>query len=238
MLILAVDSATPVAGIALVDGSQVLKEEFLNYKKTHSETLLPAIDRVLKECECSLEDLSAIAVTIGPGSFTGLRIGLAAVKGLSVAAGKPIIGVSTLDVLAHNVFNSNALVCALLNARKNEIYHCMYDASHCFPVRITDIMVSSPQQFLTLAETAAQLHYKDTFIMVGDGFYQYGSFLKAALGQRLIDIPLHSMLPRAAALGSLAINRLLKNDLEDTGKIKPLYIRLSEAENRLGRGEV
>ncbi|HPT69519.1 MAG TPA: tRNA (adenosine(37)-N6)-threonylcarbamoyltransferase complex dimerization subunit type 1 TsaB, partial [Syntrophomonas sp.] len=115
MYILAIDSATPVAGLALLNDQKVIREDFINYKKTHSETLMPGVDRVLHDCEMNTADIDVIAVTVGPGSFTGLRIGLATAKGLSMACGKPLIGISTLDVLAHNIVFSNHLVCPLLD---------------------------------------------------------------------------------------------------------------------------
>ena len=87
----------------MLDEEKLIREEFINYKKTHSETLMPMIDELLRGCDRSLADLTALAITIGPGSFTGLRIGLAAIKGLSLAADLPVVGISTLDVLAHNI---------------------------------------------------------------------------------------------------------------------------------------
>ena len=128
MYILAIDSATPVAGVALIHDKKLIREDFVNFKKTHSETLMPMADKVLHDCEIEIKDLAAIAVTIGPGSFTGLRIGLAAAKGLSLASAKPLIGISTLDVLAHNLAYTNGLVCPLLDARKQEVYTAFYDA--------------------------------------------------------------------------------------------------------------
>ncbi len=103
MLVLAVDSATPCAGVALVEDNNVLYEEMANLGKTHSQTLMPMIDRALQVGGYSIMDLSAIAVTVGPGSFTGLRIGMGTVKGLSLAAGKPIVAVSTLETIAYNL---------------------------------------------------------------------------------------------------------------------------------------
>jgi tRNA threonylcarbamoyladenosine biosynthesis protein TsaB len=166
-LILAVDSATPVAGVALLNEDKLIREDFVNYKKTHSETLMPMIDKVLSDCDCSMQDVTALAVTTGPGSFTGLRIGLAAVKGLSLACGKPIIGISTLDVIAANIISSNALVCPLLDARKQEVYTAIYDASGLTPIRLTEETACSPQEFIDMACTAANRYGKDQFILLG-----------------------------------------------------------------------
>ena len=107
MYILAIDSATPVAGVALLRDESLIVETFANIGLTHSETLMPMVDRVLKDAGLPVGQLHAIAVTIGPGSFTGLRIGLAAAKGLALAADKPLIGISTLEALAHNLSYSS-----------------------------------------------------------------------------------------------------------------------------------
>ncbi|MEN6349806.1 MAG: tRNA (adenosine(37)-N6)-threonylcarbamoyltransferase complex dimerization subunit type 1 TsaB [Syntrophomonas sp.] len=238
MLILAVDSATPVAGVALLNEEKIIKEEFSNYKKTHSETLMPTIERVLNESEVALHDITAIAISTGPGSFTGLRIGMATVKGLCLAAGKPLVAVPTLDALAHNITASDALVCPLLDARKQEVYTAFYDASGICPQRQGDMMACSPQQFVELALQKGHELGKEYFLLLGDGYYPYKEFFREALGDKLILPPRHSMLLRAAAVGDLAIYKASRGDFEDPFKIKPVYIRLSEAEHRLGKGEL
>lgn len=238
MLILAVDSATPVAGVALLNEDKLIREDFVNYKKTHSETLMPMIDKVLRDCGCSMQDVSALAVTTGPGSFTGLRIGLAAIKGLSLASGKPVIGISTLDTIAHNIISSEALVCPLLDARKQEVYTAIYDVSGLIPTRLTEEVACSPQEFADMARTAASQYGKDRFILLGDGFYPYQDFFREEMGDKLQFVPHHLMLPRAAALGSLAIEKYRRQEFEDAFKLCPRYIRLSEAEYRLSRGEI
>jgi tRNA threonylcarbamoyladenosine biosynthesis protein TsaB len=155
LLILAVDSATPVAGVALINEDKLIREDFVNYKKTHSETLMPMINKVLSDCDCSIQDVSALAVTTGPGSFTGLRIGLATIKGLCLSSGKPVIGISTLDVIAHNIAYSEALVCPLLDARKQEVYTAIYDVSGLIPVRLTEEVACSPREFVDMTRSAA-----------------------------------------------------------------------------------
>jgi len=238
LLVLAVDSATPVAGVALVDENKVIKEEFINYKKTHSETLMPVIDRVFKECECGIDDLSVIAITIGPGSFTGLRIGMAAVKGLSLASGKPLVGVSTLDVLAHNISGSNALVCPLLDARKQEVYAAFYDVMGRYPKRLSELMACSPEDFVISALKTMESNKRDRVILLGDGYYPYRDYFQQVLGSKLLSIPIQLMLPKASALGSLGIEKAKQEKFEDVFKLRPIYIRLSEAEYRLGKGEL
>lgn len=238
MLILAIDTATPVAGVALVDEEKVIKEEFLNYKKKHSETLMPTIDRVLRECESSLTELEAIAVSTGPGSFTGLRIGMATAKGLSLASGKSLVGIPTLDVLACNVACTDALVCPLFNARKQELYAAFYDATGEFPRRVSELMACSPQDFVEYALNAAEETGRKRLILLGDGYYPYEDYFRDALGESLLKIPRHLMFPRASALGSLGVEKAKRKEFDNVFTIRPLYVRLSEAEYRLQRGEI
>ncbi len=238
MYILAIDSATPVAGLALLKEKSVIREEFVNFKKTHSETLMPMVDQVLRESEISVQDLDAIAVTIGPGSFTGLRIGLAAAKGLSLASGKPLIGVSTLDVLAHNIAFSDSLICPLLDARKQEVYTAFYDGSGIYPQRLTADMACSPEELVNRAQAQAEASAKKKIVLLGDGFNPYAQFFQDVLQECLQVPPAHLLLPRAAALGSLAWLRAGDKDFDDAFTLRPVYVRLSEAEYRLGKGEL
>jgi len=238
VLILVIDSATPAAGVALVDEDRVIIEDFINYKKTHSETLMPTVNRVMKQCDYSIQDIDALAVTAGPGSFTGLRIGMATVKGMSLASGKPVVAVSTLDTLACNISGSNALVCTALDARKNELYCGFYDAAETLPVRLKEPRACSPQDFLADALKLADTRQKEKLIILGDGYYTYSDYFKQELKDRLLPVPGHLMLPRAAAAGMLAVQKAKQGDYEDVFQLRPVYIRLSEAEYRLGKGAV
>jgi len=238
LLILAIDSSTPVAGVALLDEEKLIREEFVNYKLTHSETLMPMVDRILQACERSLADLTALAVTIGPGSFTGLRIGLAAIKGLSLAARLPVVGVSTLDVIAHNIVCSDTLVCPLLNARRQEVYTAFYDNRGLFPRRLSDEIACAPRDFAYEALQKAQEMGASRITLLGDGYYPYQDLLSDCLGDRLLTAPSHLMLPRASALGSLAIERAAREDFDEVMPMRPRYVRLSEAESKLGKGEL
>ena len=238
MYILAIDSATPVAGLALLNDERVIREDFIHFKKTHSETLMPGVDRIMHDCELTLDQLGAIAVTIGPGSFTGLRIGLAAAKGLSMSSGKPLIGISTLDVLAGNLVFSDNLVCPLLNARKQEVYTAFYEAGGAYPRRLTQDMACSPQEAATRARELVHRLGKRHITLLGDGYYPYEEFYQEYFREDLQIVPGPLMLPRAAVLGSLAWQRARHNDFDDTFAVRPVYVRLSEAEYRLGKGEL
>jgi len=238
MRILAIDSATPVAGVALVDENKVLCEEWVNYKKTHSQTLMPMVDQVLSRCDCTVADLQAIAVTIGPGSFTGLRIGLAAAKGLALAVSKPLIAVSTLEILAHNICYSHCLVGALLDARKQEVYAAFYDVQSAYPQILSEETACSPAAVTAMAHDLMSQHNRDKLILLGDGAEPYEQYFMQEFGDDLLPLPMQHKLPRAACLGSLAVQKYKRQEFEDVFSLRPVYLRLSEAQTRLGIGEI
>ena len=129
MKILAVDSSGLVASIALVEDDQMIAEYTVNYKKTHSQTLVPMLDEIKKMIDLDLASLDAIAVVKGPGSFTGLRIGSATVKGLGLALNKPIISVPTVDALSYNAYGTDYLICPIMDARRDQVYTGLYEFS-------------------------------------------------------------------------------------------------------------
>ena len=126
MKILAIDSSGLVASAAILEDDSLIAEYTVNYKKTHSQTLLPMLDEIVKMTDTDLNAIDAIAVAEGPGSFTGLRIGAATVKGLGLALDKPVIGIPTVEGLAMNLYGTNALVCPLMDARRNQVYTGIY----------------------------------------------------------------------------------------------------------------
>lgn len=239
MLLLAVDSATPVAGVAILNEDKVLYEEFCNYKKTHSETLLPMIDQALKVCECSLSDIDVIGVTVGPGSFTGLRIGMAAVKGLSLASGKPVVAVSTLDMLAANIVpDEDGLLVPVLDARKNEVYSAVYEFRYGIMQKVVEEKAWGIDELALKVKEEQGSLFKKKVIILGDGYYPYADYWQDVFGESLILPPVPLMYPRAAAMGSLAFAKIERGDFVDIATLTPVYLRLSEAEYRLKRGEL
>ncbi|SHG39003.1 tRNA threonylcarbamoyladenosine biosynthesis protein TsaB [Thermosyntropha lipolytica DSM 11003] len=239
MLLLAIDSATPVAGVAILNEEKVLYEEFCNYRKTHSETLLPMIDRALKVCACSLHDIDVIGITAGPGSFTGLRIGMAAVKGLSLATGKPIVAVSTLDMLAANVLPcEDILAVPLLDARKNEVYSAVYTFRYGTMQKVVEEKAWGIEELALKIREKKESLFKKYVVILGDGYYPYAAYWQEVLEESLLLPPEHLMYPRSAAMGKIALAKAERGDFADVFTLTPVYLRLSEAEYRLGRGEL
>lgn len=224
MPVIAIETATVVGSIAIVDPARVISEITLNIRATHSEKLMAAIDRLLCGAGLAVEDMDGIAVSIGPGSFTGLRIGLSTAKGLSYASGKPLIGIPTLDALALNMTFSSYLTCPIQDARKGEVYAALYRPGAESPEKITDDMALDP------AALAGMITEKTVFI--GDGVNIYRDFLMKQVGGLYNEAPLPLQLPRASNVALLALKRLEKGDVDDPFALVPRYIRKSEAEIR------
>ncbi|ADI01343.1 MAG TPA: tRNA (adenosine(37)-N6)-threonylcarbamoyltransferase complex dimerization subunit type 1 TsaB [Syntrophothermus lipocalidus] len=232
MLVLALETATRVAGVALISEGKVQKEIFLHYRQTHSQTLMVMVDEVLKECEVGLNQIDAVAVSIGPGSFTGLRIGLATAKGLAMGSGKPIVGIPTLDALAYNACLFRGTVCPVLDARKDEVYTAFYKSDGSCMELVDRYRVCSPRALVDDVRTRAT----DGVVFLGDGAVRYREFLQQTLGDVAVWVPGNLAFPRASSVGLLAWHKLRGGGIDDARSIVPVYIRLSEAETRLGLG--
>lgn len=223
---LAIESATNVAGLAVVEEETVIGEIILNTGKTHSQRLMPMLARLLEEAELELEELDGIVVSGGPGSFTGLRIGMATAKGLAYAAQKPLVTVSTLDSLALNCTGRTELICPILNARRNEVYSAVYwvDSRGDFKL-VMPYRALPPKELIDFFRER-----NEQVVFLGDGVPVFGDLLLRELGNRCeLASPLDS-LPRAAALGWLGIKKLKQGEIADLVTAKPYYIRPSEAE--------
>ncbi len=229
-LIMAIDTASNCSSVALTRGSvlggQVLASLSLNSNVTHSRRLLAAIDWLLTETAIDWPVIAGLAVSLGPGSFTGLRIGMATVKGLATAIDKPLLGVSTLDALAMQC-PGDRLICAVLDARKKEVYCCFYKCDQQgVPRRVSPIQVLSPQQLVQ--------DISEPVLFVGDAVILYGDIWQDILGTYFVSAPRTLHYPCASALGLLAGEKLLQGQFLDPATAVPLYVRASDAELSLG----
>jgi tRNA threonylcarbamoyladenosine biosynthesis protein TsaB len=221
--ILAIDTSTRVGSIALVEGPLLKAQNILDIRATHNQRLLPGIERILTDAGWSLDDLDGFAVSLGPGSFTGLRIGLSIVKGLAWATGKPLVGVPTLDGLAANVSFVPYMICPILDARKGEIYAALYrQGDEGIPERLTSYMAIKPEEMLALIS--------ETTVIIGDGLLSHGDYLRRELGNLLVLAPPHLSVIHASSLAWLGWHRLRSGEFEDVSSCTPLYVRPSEAE--------
>jgi tRNA threonylcarbamoyladenosine biosynthesis protein TsaB len=229
MKILAIDTSTPVGSIALMQGEVLRAQYILNISATHNQRLLPGIDRILVDIGWTLDDLDALAVSLGPGSFTGLRIGMSIVKGLAWATGKPLAGVPTLDALAANIAPAPYPICSVLDARKGEIYAALYRKSDKqAPERLTPYMVIKPEELVS--------SISEKTVLVGDGLLQYGDYLAGELGELFLQAPPHLNVVHASSVAWLAGQMLRLGKHEDVSSCTPIYVRPSEAElNRMSK---
>jgi tRNA threonylcarbamoyladenosine biosynthesis protein TsaB len=225
-LILALDTATSCCSLALTAGTatngSVIASLSLNSRITHSRRLVTAIDWLISELEIDWPMIDGIAVGLGPGSFTGLRIGMATAKGLAATAGKPLLGVSTLDALAGNCLTTR-LICAAVDARKREVYVAFYRCDGSGTARrISEIRAVDPKKL--------QDGIKEPVVIVGDGVLVYGDCWRSERGELVEFAPAALHYPSAAVIGFLGGENLLNNQILDLASSVPLYVRASDAE--------
>jgi tRNA threonylcarbamoyladenosine biosynthesis protein TsaB len=225
MKLLALDSSGLVASVAVVTEDALLAEYTVNYKKTHSQTLLPMLDEITAMVELDLSDVDAIAVSAGPGSFTGLRIGSATAKGLGLALKKPIISVPTVDSLAYNLYGTDKLICPLMDAKRNQVYTGLYEF-------IGDqFHVVKEQTAVAVEEIIDEINrIGKNVIYLGDGTSVYQKILQEKTKTAYQFAPIHLNRQRAGAVGALGIQYYQMNKMEAAEQHEPVYLRLSQAE--------
>jgi tRNA threonylcarbamoyladenosine biosynthesis protein TsaB len=223
MKVLGIDTSTPCGSIGLIDGKSVISEYLLNVSVTHSERLLVAIDLVLRKAGCALDDLEGFAISLGPGSFTGIRIGVSTVKGLAYAVQKPVVGVSTLDVLASQVSPTPYLICPIIDARKGEVYSAFY--------RYEELdRLKRLSEFQAIRPGVLSRMLNERTIFLGDGVMAYGDDLRNWLKSFAIFSPPTLHIPHGSAVARLGVELLLRGEVLDLATFIPLYVRRSEAE--------
>ena len=244
MKVLAIDSSGLTASVAVVEDSRTIAEYTVDYKKTHSQTLLPMIDEVAKMTELELSDIDAIAVSGGPGSFTGLRIGSATAKGLGLALDKPLIHVPTVDGLAYQVYGCGDIICPIMDARRNQVYTGIYTFSakagkkegtrEVEPV----FQVLRMQMAIAVEDLIRRLNnYNRPVVFLGDGVPVYREMLSAGLEVPYSFAPSYMNRQRAAVIGALGIRYYKAGKYETAMEHQPEYLRQSQAERERARRE-
>ena len=239
MRILAVDSSGLVATVAVVEDGELeaktIAEYTMNFKKTHSQTLLPMLDEIVKMTELDLQTIDAIAVSGGPGSFTGLRIGSATAKGLGLALGKPLIHIPTVDGLAYNLCYTDQIVCPIMDARRNQVYTGIYKFED------DKMIVLEEQMAIGIEELDEKLqgYTGSGIVFLGDGVPVHRVILETELmkEQKISFAPAHLNHQRAAAVGALAIGYYKAGRMESAAEHKPDYLRVSQAERERAERE-
>ncbi len=227
MKILCVDTSGAVASAAVLDENNVLCEYSINHKKTHSQKLMPMMDQLLKNLELKPDDIDIYSAAIGPGSFTGLRIGVSAVKGIAQALNKPVIGVPTLEGLAFNVYGTGRLICPVIDARNNFVYSAVYSYEEGTSNLKThvDCQAFHINQLLDMI-----VEKKQNIIFLGDAVNKFKDIIKQKLGSQASFAAGHMLLQRAGSVGMAAYSRYLSGQTESYIDILPMYVRASQAE--------
>jgi tRNA threonylcarbamoyladenosine biosynthesis protein TsaB len=228
MKILSVECSATPCSVAVIEDGKVLASGFVNVKLTHSQTLMPMIDAMLKASFTDIGDIEGFAVSEGPGSFTGIRIGISAIKGMAAAKKLPCVGVSTLRAMAENYSDTDCLVCAVMDARCNQVYNALFDVSGGVITRLCDDRALMCDE---LKEEILKLNNDKQIIIVGDGadvFYPYVEGVekvsKACESKRYQN---------AVGVGMAAYESFSKNDTINPEKLLPVYLRLPQAEREL-----
>ncbi len=229
MKILAVDTSATAASVCIAEENKIIGESFINTALTHSQTLIPMVEQLLDNTNTSLKDVDAIAVNAGPGSFTGVRIGVAAVKGLAFADNIPCISISTLECMAYNMLGSDCIVCAAMDARCSQVYNALFKVSGEQVERIC------ADRALSLDELAHDLQrFNQPIVLVGDGAeicvkYFENSSVNAKLA------PVNKRIQTASSTACAAIKEALRGNTVSAEELMPTYLRLPQAQRELNK---
>ncbi|MEY8395406.1 tRNA (adenosine(37)-N6)-threonylcarbamoyltransferase complex dimerization subunit type 1 TsaB [Lachnospiraceae bacterium 45-P1] len=224
MRILGIESSSLVASVAIVEDGVTMAEYTANFKKTHSQTLLPMIDSMVELLGIELSTIDAIAVSGGPGSFTGLRIGSATAKGLGLALNKPLIHVPTLDATAYNLYGAGALICPIMDARRNQVYTGIYRFEKEFEI-------VHGQDVMDMGNLIQILNgLGEPVIFLGDGVPVYEKQVEENVSVPFRFAPAHTNRQRAASVAALGAVYFKEGKVETADEHGPDYLRKSQAE--------
>ena len=232
MKILGLDSSGIVASVAIVEDDVLIAEYTVNYKKTHSQTLLPMLDEIAKMTELDLNSIDAIAVAAGPGSFTGLRIGSATAKGLGLALKKPLIAIPTVEGLAYNLYDISGLICTIMDARRKQVYTGIYRFTD-HQLKVVEDQMAVPME--TVIEKLNQ--YGEAVTFLGDGVPVFHELIAEKMTVPYSFAPAHVNKQRAAAVAALGEIYYRQGKTETAMEHVPDYLRVSQAERERAERE-
>ena len=225
MKILGIDTTGQTASAALVEGDKLIAEFTMNYKLTHSQTILPMIADILERTETEKASIDCIACACGPGSFTGLRIGAATAKGFALALDKPIVAVPTLDALAYNVFETNKFICPIMDARRKQVYTGIYRFEN------HQLVTLKEQWAAPIEELLDELNQRGEMVtFLGDGVPVFGELIAEKLHVPYSFAPAHVNKQRAAAVAALGSIYYKEGRTETAMENVPEYLSVSQAE--------
>ena len=225
MNLLAIDASGVAGSVAYMKNGKLAGEYYFCDKLTHSQTIMPMLEHMKSLIQIDLEEIDAIAVTSGPGSFTGLRIGVTAAKALALALNVPIIGVPTLDVIAGGIHFTDYYICPIMDARRNQVYTALYKWQEDQLERLTDYMATDINEYVERLK-----EYEGKIIFLGDGVSVYREVIESILGDRALFAPSFCNLQHASVLGNMAEKLYEEGKSEDPSTFVPMYLRKSQAE--------
>lgn len=233
MKILGIDTSTEYLSLAIVDGNKILSKFHQRQDRQHSSLLIPTIDKLLKSCSLRLKDINGIALSIGPGSFTGLRIGVATCKGINIALGMPIIAIPTLDVIAYNFINEREeILCPVIDGKKEKVYTCFYRnlltnwGGSEGVERVTDYMLIDIDGLLKRIDKP--------ILIFGDAVKLYSDYCKRNL---FVSISAKDWFPKAEVVAKLGLSKAMKRQFANPDKLVPMYLHSKYCQVS-GRGQV
>lgn len=219
MNILAIDTSSQNATVALINNDRLVGEYTINNKKTHSQIIMPLIEDIIKKSGLEIKDIDVYAAGIGPGSFTGLRIGIATAKALAQAQKKKIIGVSSIGAIAKSIEYTQKLVCPIIDARRNDVYNTIYKDGKCI---VSDRAIS-------ISDLLDEIGDRET-VFAGDAVEIYKDKIIEKLGKNACFASRAHRLVKASAVAEMAFERAENNDFDDIYTLNPVYLRTSQAE--------
>ncbi len=220
--ILALDSTAEVSTVAVCQGKKLIADITLNTGNTHSQTLLPAVEQALKMAELSVNDIDVFACSTGPGSFTGVRIGVATIKGIAYGKNKPCVSVSTLEALAYNLIGINGIICPVMNARRSQVYNALFKCNEGVITRLcVDRAISISELDHELSDTDGNIY------LCGDG---YEITEKGFNKTKISFVPQRYRYQSAYSVAQIALKKYESNDFLTDAKFAPIYLRPSQAE--------
>lgn len=227
MTILAIDSSAKAVSVCIANEEKIIGEFFINTSLTHSQTLMPMTEQLLKNTEMTIDDVDAIAVNAGPGSFTGVRIGVAAAKGLAFPKNLPCVSVSTLESMAYNLLGTDCVVCAVMDARCSQVYNAMFRIKGETVERLTD------DRALSLSDLLLEFKQTDERILiVGDGAEITYDFLKNEASNAVLA-PKNRRTQTASSVALAAFQKLFEGKTQTAAELMPIYLRLPQAQREL-----
>ena len=227
MKVLALDTSGPNCSVAVIDEEKVIANFNLNIGITHSEILLPLVDELNKFSKLTLNDIDVYACNVGPGSFTGLRIGIATIKGFALSLNKPVISVPTLTSLAYNVPYFDGTICAVLDAKNDNVYSALFKFENT-PKMIGDYLTDSVEQLVDELKK-----YDSKILFVGSGAVAFKDKFIQEFGNRAYFMPYHLNEQSAVSVAKIALEKAINNEYDNVDSLHPLYLRKSQAERML-----